>query len=172
MRPLFFRQMSHELLSNSQGNLRRHCRDLQLPHPRPLEGDRLHQVSLPGTDHLAGYVCKCLLIHFQLPGVHRLPCQEPPRRRCSEAGGPGLLASQLECEVEGTRFSLNVFLKTWSSSARDCESGINPGHSNLLRCILQYHIMLLICPDGASMEKEMKSYGLCSLKGGRWGICF
>ena len=56
--------MSHELLSNSQGNLRRHCRDLQLPHPRPLEGDRLHQVSLPGTDHLAGYVCKCLLIHF------------------------------------------------------------------------------------------------------------
>merc|ERR1712154_3229 len=42
--------------------------------------------------------------------------QEPPRRRCSEAGGPGLLASQLECEVEGTRFSLNVFLKTWSSS--------------------------------------------------------
>ena len=117
---------------------------------------------------------------YQLPGIHRLPCQEPPRRRCSEAGGPGLLASQLECEVEGTRFSLNVFLKTWSSSARDCESGINPGHSNLLRCILQYHIMLLICPDEASsvldcvvetssrtMEKEM-NYGLCYLKGGRW----
>merc|ERR1712056_62769 len=47
---------------------------LQLSHPRPLEGDCLHQVSLPG--------------------IHRLPCQEPPRRGCSEAGSPGLLASQ------------------------------------------------------------------------------
>ena len=37
----------------SQGNLRCHCWDLQLPDPRPLEGDCLHQVSLPGItdDH-------------------------------------------------------------------------------------------------------------------------
>ena len=48
----------------SQGNLRRHCRDLQLPHPRPLEGDRLHQVSLPGTDHLTGYVVNASSITF------------------------------------------------------------------------------------------------------------
>merc|ERR1712047_193324 len=52
-----------------------------LPLPRPTaispptpEGDCLHQGSLPG--------------------VHRLPCQEPPRRGCSEAGGQGLLASR------------------------------------------------------------------------------
>merc|ERR1712098_596967 len=56
-----------------QGNLRRNCRDLQLPHPRPLEGDRLHQVSLPG--------------------VHRLPGKEPPRCWCSETGSQGLLTS-------------------------------------------------------------------------------
>ena len=69
-------------------------------------------------------------------------------------------------------FKFSEPMKAESSCAHNCESGINPGHSNLLRCVLQYHIMLLICPDGASMEMEMKSYGLCSLKGGRWGIGF
>ena len=36
--------------------------------------------------------------------------------------------------------------------------------SSVLDCVVE--------TSSRTMEKEMKSYGLCSLKGGRWGIGF
>jgi hypothetical protein len=65
--------MSNSYLS-SQGDLRRHRQDLRVLDPRPVEGDELHQVSLPG--------------------VQRVPRQEPPARTDPEAGGQAVLEQQ------------------------------------------------------------------------------
>lgn len=40
----------------SQGNLCGHCQNVQLPDSRPVEGDRVPEVSLPGVYRLPGQV--------------------------------------------------------------------------------------------------------------------
>ena len=55
----------------SQGHLRRHCQDLLLPDPGPVEGDPLPEVAIPG--------------------VLRLPAEEPSPCRHPEAGGQAVL---------------------------------------------------------------------------------
>ena len=72
------------VLFHSQGYLRRHRRDVRLPDPGSVEGDPLHQVPLPG--------------------VRRLPLQEPQTHRRTEAGGQAVLSCLRLRRISDTNF--------------------------------------------------------------------